>query len=80
MQSSASIADPEGHAWRTAPVSVLLKFWWALWTVSSWGGNVLARNAFSEPADLAALRTEVWAFIVTAAIELPAAILAILIV
>ena len=72
--------EPEGEAWQTASVSPLVKLWWALWIIGGMIGGILMRFAFQEPEDLEALRTRGVAFVAADVVDIPAAILAILVV
>jgi len=72
--------EPEGEAWQTTSVSPLVKFWWALWIIGGMIGGILLRFAFQEPEDLEAFRTRGVVFMVADVIDIPAAILAILVV
>jgi hypothetical protein len=78
-------SDPDAHvsepqAWQAAPTSPLVKFWWGLWIVGGIIGGFMLRFAFQEPEDLEALRSRAFTFVAADAIEIPAAILAILVV
>jgi hypothetical protein len=72
--------EPEGQAWQTAPTPPLVKFWWALWIIGGFIGGILLRLAFQEPEDLEAFRTRTMTFIAADAVDILAAILAILVV
>ncbi len=78
--SDPEVRDRDGQRWQTAPVSLLLKFWWALWIIGGIIGNIVLRSVFQDPADLEALRTQIFTFIVADVMDIPAAILAILVV
>ena len=78
--SDPESSGPEGQAWQTAPVSPILKFWWGLWIIGGIIGSILLRFAFQEPEDLEALRTQSVTFAVADVIDIPAAILAILVI
>lgn len=78
--SDPEISDPEGQAWLTAPVSPLIKIWWAFWIIGGVIGNFLLRSAFQEPEDIEAFRTQSITFIVSDGLDIVAAILAILVV
>ena len=47
--------DGDLLAWRQAPVSPLLGFWWAAWLVSNWLSNLVFRNLFARESTVDAL-------------------------
>lgn len=78
--SDPNHVDPDGRAWQKAPVSPLLNFWWALWIVSGIVGSILLRLALQEPESLEMFQVRSLALAASDAIEILAAVLAILVV
>lgn len=78
--SSPEAVGTNDRTWERIPASPLLGFWWALWIIGGFVGSFLLRSIFSEPEDLEQLRTYSVAVVVGDGIEIPAAILAILVV
>lgn len=78
--SDPDYLEPEGRAWQNAPVSPLVNFWWAIWIVSGIIGWVLLRFAFQEPNDLEMFRGRSLVLAATDAIDILAAVLAMLVV
>jgi hypothetical protein len=77
--SSPGAASLRHEAWKEQPVSALLHIWWAAWIISIYVGNVVGRlwvNADTVEATRTAARLDLAAFV----LEIPAAILAILVV
>ena len=77
-------SDPEvtdGHSWRNTPLSPLISSWWTLWILSSIIAWIVMRIAFaSEPTTVTDLLPHRWALFAVSALEIIAAILAILVV
>lgn len=73
--------EPPPPEWRKRRVSGLVQAWWITWLLGGFLGNVLLRRAFNEdivtPEDL---RSEGYGYLVSDAIYIVAAILAILMV
>jgi hypothetical protein len=70
----------DGESWRGTSVSPLVPAWWVLYTVSNIVGNFVARMALSGGETATDLLNESWAWLISDVIEIPAAILAILVV
>lgn len=66
-------------AWQNAPTSPLIASWWILWLVSGFVGNILLQVSLSAET-LSEIHTMSWLTLAMDSIEIPAAILAILVV
>jgi hypothetical protein len=76
-------SDPkamDAESWRSTSVSPIVPAWWVLYVVSSIGGNIVARIALGGGETAGDLLNESWAWLIADAIEIPAAVLAILVV
>lgn len=69
----------DGLAWQNAPTSPLIASWWILWLVSGFMGNIVLQVSLSAET-LSELLTTSWLTLAMDSIEIPAAILAILVV
>jgi hypothetical protein len=67
-------------SWRNAPLSLLIPSLWALWLIVGFVGWFLVRLAFREAETTSELLTESWALLISDAVDIPAAILAIFVV
>jgi hypothetical protein len=59
---------------------MLVGWWWAMFLISSVAGNLAARLAIRGEDALTALTTQSWAWLISDVLDIPAAILAILVV
>ncbi len=78
MASDPKVMDAE--SWRSTSVSPIVPAWWVLYIISSIGGNIIARIALGGGETATDFLNESWAWLIADAIEIPAAILAILVV
>lgn len=76
-------SDPrvmDGESWRNTPSPLLIPSWWALWLITGFMGWFVMRVAFGEQETISELLAGSWALLISHAIDIPAAILAIFVV
>jgi len=75
-------SDPkvvDSASWRNSSLTVLIPAWWALWLIGNFIGYIVLRMTLtSETAS--ELTASTWVLLISDAIDIPAAILAILVV
>lgn len=68
------------QSWRSMRASLIVPAWWVLYTVSSILANVIGRMALRGGETATELLNESWVWLISDLVEIPAAILAILVV
>lgn len=74
----ASVPGEDGVDWQESTVSSVFPWWWGLWIVSNILGNVEMRLAFNDDPD--AQIASAWLGVLTSALAIPLALLAITVV
>ncbi len=77
--SSPETNTLDGTAWKSAPASPLVRLWWAAWIIAGVVGQVAARLSLRAET-LETILVSSWAILVSDAIDMVAAVLAILVV
>jgi hypothetical protein len=78
--SSPGAPAADDAAWKREPTSPLLGWWWAAWLLGGFVGVFLWRLVFRNPEDLETLQMRSIGYLVADAIDIVAAILAMLVV
>jgi hypothetical protein len=76
-------SDPkamDAESWRSTSVSPIVPAWWALYVVASIGGYIVVRIALGGGETATDLLNQTWAWVIADVLEIPAAVLAILVV
>ncbi len=77
--SSPEINTPDGTSWKSVPTSPIIWLWWVVWIIAGIVGQIAARLSLRAET-LETILASSWAILISDAIDMVAAVLAIMVV